>query len=1019
MSAPRKLQFWCRCRTAGYSGVSVEDMGASFRDGLAFCAIIHSFHPELIDFNSLKKENVFENNKLAFDVAEQVLGIPALLEPEDFVVMECPDRLSVLTYVSQYYHHFTGQGGNGVVKGTKGPLVASKTSKDSVEDAVTRQCPQISAGGACASCGKHVHLVQRYLVNGRLYHRNCFRCQKCSGTLLPGMYKEGSLPKTFVCTHHRESRVADLEPNSQQLDDIIIDSGDDDADKSGSKEELEDKKTEERNANEEHNIDIEKKAVERTRGQDNKDRLEVVEGLTEKENKENDLIGQELKPDTDDIELEVEGCNFKSETEARPAISITDCKNDKQPLHANGEIHDSSHHRDESEEHQHQHKAETVPCAPGCSSPAKVKPLPAPRRKSRPPGECGTIKGSPIPVPKPRQQAVPPLATEHPANAVAPKAPPWLALVPVESRKRPAPLPPGTKPNNVTQDISLTIEEPEKPLKTSTTDPVPQSRNLKCPAQSGNPFEGDNDNEDGAEESRDEIGEDTEGVSKRVSMEEFYNPFENDEGAENKEELRLADGTQTEEKQPEAENVASIIEAEKSGSEHVSDHPWYRMTPSPSESPQAHKRLAPPVPTGKHKGRTPPKTPAPCLPNSTEPTSTSLETATQSTGHLNNGTIDCQLKEVPTIQDGLCSGARPASAPGTTQRQSTPLPGEGLSPPRPASTPILTFLHLEPTSVFSASTPTLSSEPQRGTSTNLLSSLRPASTPTVSSTPHQEALSTLSSSHHHASTPAFLSPSLQPDPCPDASQPPPRPATSPARSPNVQPKSICKENPFDRKPPAPGKAKPAKGAKPKRPPAPGHGYPIIKRKVHAGQSVPQEEIEQELRLMQRRLELLENRGVEMEAVLRSAESDDEEPLMAEWFRLINDKRQLLRQESELVYMLKQQSLEEHQTDIEFELRRLFNKPEADRTEKDREREQHLLQDLVSTIEGRNAIVESMHEDKQREAEEDEAVEKISQKDLLKEGSPGTVRRKAKFKPLKMLKKVGGKKEKKIKESVLQ
>uniref|UniRef100_A0A8C4Q555 MICAL like 1 n=1 Tax=Eptatretus burgeri TaxID=7764 RepID=A0A8C4Q555_EPTBU len=1025
MSAPRKLQSWCRCRTAGYSGVSVEDMGASFRDGLAFCAIIHSFHPELIDFNSLKKENVYENNKLAFDVAEQELGIPALLEPEDFAVMECPDRLSVLTYVSQYYHHFTGQGGNGVVKGTKGSSVASKTSKNLVEDAAARQ---ISAGGACASCGEHVHLVQRYLVNGRLYHRNCFRCQKCSGTLLPGMYKEGTLPRTFVCTHHRESRVADLQPTSQQLDDVIMtDSGDGDADKSDSKE-VEEKRIEEINADAD-DIDNEKKADERTCEQDDIERLKVVKDM-EKETKENDLIVQELKPDTDNVKLKVEGCSFKKEIEAQPAISVTACKNDEQPLHANGEIHDSSHHRPESEEHQHQKKVETVPCASGCLSPAKVKPLPAPRRKSKPSGECGAAKGSSIPVPRPRQQAVPPLETEHPAVAVAPKAPPWLALVPSESRKRPAPLPPGNKPNNITQDISLTIEEPEKPLKASTTDTVLQNTNMKCPAQLGNPFEGDNGNEDGAEESRDEITEDTEGGSKKLPTEEFYNPFGNgDEGAENKEELRLA-GKQTEEKQPGAENMASIIGLEKGVSDHVSDHPWYRMTPSPSESPHVQKRPAPLAPiTGKHRSRIPPKTAARCLPSSTELTTTSLETAThtvQSAGHLNNGTIDCKLNEVPPDQDDFCSEARPASAPGTTQRQSTPLPGEGLSPPRPASTPIFTSLHLEPTSVLSASsrpasTPTLSLEPQPGTSTNLLSSLRPASTPTVSLTPQQETPSTLSSSLHHASTPAFPSPTFHPDPCPNSSQPPPKPAASPARSPNVQPKSICKENPFDRKPPAASKAKPDKGAKPKRPPAPGHGYPIIKRKVHAGQSVPQEEIEQELRLMQRRLELLENRGVEMEAVLRSAESDDEEPLMAEWFRLINDKRQLMRQESELVYMLKQQSLEEHQTDIEFELRRLFNKPEADRTEKDREREQQLLQDLVYTIEGRNAIVESMHEDKQREAEEDEAVEKISKKDLLKEGSPGTTRRKAKFKPLKMLKKVGGKKEKekKIKESVLQ
>ena len=58
-----------------YRDLYIEDTSKSFKDGLALCAIIHRYRPDLIDFKSLNSAHVAANNQLAFDILEKEYGI--------------------------------------------------------------------------------------------------------------------------------------------------------------------------------------------------------------------------------------------------------------------------------------------------------------------------------------------------------------------------------------------------------------------------------------------------------------------------------------------------------------------------------------------------------------------------------------------------------------------------------------------------------------------------------------------------------------------------------------------------------------------------------------------------------------------------------------------------------------------------------------------------------------------------------------------------------------------------------
>ncbi|XP_024151390.1 F-actin-monooxygenase MICAL2 isoform X4 [Oryzias melastigma] len=113
---PSRLLTWCKKQTECYRSVSIKDLSSSWESGLALCALIHRFKPQLIDFDSLNEEDHRANLQLALDISEQEFGIQPFTSTEEQSTNEELDKSRVTAFLSKFYELFRGS-----------PLPASET----------------------------------------------------------------------------------------------------------------------------------------------------------------------------------------------------------------------------------------------------------------------------------------------------------------------------------------------------------------------------------------------------------------------------------------------------------------------------------------------------------------------------------------------------------------------------------------------------------------------------------------------------------------------------------------------------------------------------------------------------------------------------------------------------------------------------------------------------------------------------------------------------------------------------
>ncbi|NXP78521.1 MICA1 monooxygenase, partial [Ramphastos sulfuratus] len=244
--AYEELLSWCQASTAGYRGVAVTDFTTSWTSGLALCALIHRFHPDLVDFDSIDPQDPIRIHQLVLDKAEQELGIQPVLSSAEMAAMAEPDRLGLITYLSQFYEAFKTSPGARFCRvkkplsprGTRGAILfLSKLQKSrnlTHKRAQTHLCkappglpaeprarvgastlvspqpalspPQPPARGdssdACYFCGLRVYILERASAEGRFFHRGCFQCQRCGATLRLGDYGFDERDGHFYCSLH-------------------------------------------------------------------------------------------------------------------------------------------------------------------------------------------------------------------------------------------------------------------------------------------------------------------------------------------------------------------------------------------------------------------------------------------------------------------------------------------------------------------------------------------------------------------------------------------------------------------------------------------------------------------------------------------------------------------------------------------------------------------------------------------------------------------------------------------------
>uniref|UniRef100_A0A7S1PH63 Calponin-homology (CH) domain-containing protein n=1 Tax=Percolomonas cosmopolitus TaxID=63605 RepID=A0A7S1PH63_9EUKA len=176
-SLKQELLAWCRENTQEYDNVDITNFTTSWQNGLGFCALIHHFLPEKLDYHSLNPENNLENIQLATTTAESI-GIDNVLDMEELATAEQVNERSVMTQVALYRQHLKSYADKAKAEKLEKQVREYEYNARSLADALQKQIDDFNGQTFEDKTNKDVELAQNSLFDYRSGARGTLASQK-------------------------------------------------------------------------------------------------------------------------------------------------------------------------------------------------------------------------------------------------------------------------------------------------------------------------------------------------------------------------------------------------------------------------------------------------------------------------------------------------------------------------------------------------------------------------------------------------------------------------------------------------------------------------------------------------------------------------------------------------------------------------------------------------------------------------------------------------------------------------